>query len=173
MAVTIRPYVNAPASYHEYDPLAPAVAELVSEAIRAVEPRLAVEHIGSTAVPGCAGKGVVDLMVLYPAGLLDAAKRALDGLGFQRQGTRDPFPEDRPMRVGAAEHGGRLFRLHAHVLAATAEEAGTLRAFRDRLRADPELRADYESLKRAILEAGVTDAVDYAEAKGEFIRASR
>ena len=26
---------------------------------------LPVEHVGSTAVPGCAGKGVIDLMIPY------------------------------------------------------------------------------------------------------------
>jgi GrpB-like predicted nucleotidyltransferase (UPF0157 family) len=170
MELRIGPYFRAPASYHEHDPLAAEAARVVAAAIVAVEPRLSVEHIGSTAVPGCAGKGVVDLMVLYAAGLLDAARTALDRLGFQRQSGRDPFPEDRPMRVGAVEHGGRRFRLHAHVLCADSPEAGELRAFRDRLRAEPEFRAAYEACKRGILAAGITDAVAYAEAKGAFIR---
>ena len=56
-----------------------------------------IHHIGSTAVMGCAGKGAIDLMVLYSPGCLTLAKRVLDELGFQRQTTRDPFPEDRPM----------------------------------------------------------------------------
>src|SRR5262245_8570819 len=172
MTVSIVCYHEAPASYHEYDPKAPDVARLVGEAIAAAEPRLAVEHVGSTAVPGCAGKGVVDLMLLYPAGLLDAAKAALDRLGFQRQSTRDPFPEDRPMRLGAIEHSGKVYRLHVHVIAAEADEAAVLRSFRDRLRADPILRAAYEVRKREIVQAGITDSVNYSEAKGDFIRGS-
>jgi GrpB-like predicted nucleotidyltransferase (UPF0157 family) len=167
---TIEPYVEAPASYHDYDPRAPAVARAVAGLIVAACPELVVEHIGSTAVPGCAGKGVIDLAVLYPAGLLDSARKALDALGFQRQTTRDPFPEDRPMRLGALRHDGTLFRVHAHVLAADSPEVDELRAFRDRLRADPAFRADYESRKRSILAAGITDSVAYCEAKGTFIR---
>jgi GrpB-like predicted nucleotidyltransferase (UPF0157 family) len=167
---SIEPYTNAPASYHEYDPDAPAIARLLAAAINAAEPGLAVEHIGSTAVPGCAGKGVVDLMILYQPGHLTRAKSALDQLGFQRQSTRDPFPEERPMRVGAVTHCGKRFRVHAHVLAADAAEAAELRAFRDRLRAEPEFRTAYEACKRNILAAGVTDSVAYAEAKGEFIK---
>jgi GrpB-like predicted nucleotidyltransferase (UPF0157 family) len=168
----VEPYVQAAASYHDYDARAPAVAAMVADLITGACPSLAVEHIGSTAVPGCAGKGVVDLAVLYPPGLLGAAKEALDALGFQRQSTRDPFPEDRPMRLGAVRHEGALFRVHAHVLAPDSPEFAQLRAFRDRLRTDPAFRAAYEATKRAILAAGVTDSVGYSEAKGPFIRAA-
>jgi GrpB-like predicted nucleotidyltransferase (UPF0157 family) len=167
--IIIGPYSDAPATYNDYDPGAPAIAARLADAITAIAEGLSVEHIGSTAVPGCAGKGIVDLMVLYPPGHLPRAKQALDQFGFQRQSTRDPFPEDRPMRVGAVVYGGKQFRIHAHVLAADAAEAATLRAFRDRLRADAEYRAAYEACKRRILAAGVTDSVAYAEAKGEFI----
>jgi GrpB-like predicted nucleotidyltransferase (UPF0157 family) len=169
MNVSIDRYTDVPASIHEYDSDAPAVAQRLVDAITAAAPGLSVEHIGSTAVPDCSGKGVVDLMVLYPQGHLARAKQALDQLGFQRQSTRDPFPEDRPMRVGAVVYGSKYFRIHAHVLAADAAEAATLRAFRDRLRADAEYRAAYEACKRSILATGVTDSVAYAEAKGEFI----
>lgn len=127
MRVIVELYTDAPASYHEYDPDADAVARLVTGAITAAGPDLAVEHFGSTAVPGCAGKGVIDLMVLYPLGHLPQARQALDQLGFQRQTTRDPFPEDRPMRVGVVTHGGKQFRVHAHVLAVDSPEVAELR----------------------------------------------
>src|SRR2546425_4836433 len=169
MRLTIEPYADAPAAYHEYAPDASVVARLVADAITAAKPGLAVEHVGSTAVPGCAGKGVIDLMILYPAGQLAQAKGALDQLGFQRQTTREPFPEDRPMRVGVVARGGKRYRIHAHVIAANAAEASELRAFRDRLRAESDFRSAYQACKQDILAAGVTDSVAYAEAKGQFI----
>jgi GrpB-like predicted nucleotidyltransferase (UPF0157 family) len=170
MSVTIGRYTDAPASFHEYDTDAPVVASLLADAITAAEPTLTVEHIGSTAVPGSSGKGILDLMILFPPGHLPQAKRALEQLGFQRQSTRDPFPEDRPMRVGVVIHRDKRYRVHVHVLAADAPEAAELRAFRDRLCAEPEYRAAYEACKRSVLAAGVTDSVAYAEAKGEFIK---
>jgi ubiquinone/menaquinone biosynthesis C-methylase UbiE/GrpB-like predicted nucleotidyltransferase (UPF0157 family) len=129
-----------------------------------------VEHIGSTSVPGCAGKGIVDLMLLYPDGQLASAKDVLDALGFQRQTSRDPFPEDRPMRTGSVVHDGTTFLLHIHVIAASSPEAQVLRRFRDRLRADPELVGSYVAAKRAILASGVTDSVDFCIRKGEFVQ---
>ncbi|HKP11906.1 MAG TPA: GrpB family protein [Blastocatellia bacterium] len=163
-------YEERDTACHEYDARAPLVAARVAELIHMLAPEVVVEHVGSTAVPGLAGKGVIDLMVLYPPGALERAKAALDQLGFQRQGTRDPWPESRPMRLGALRFDGETFRLHAHVIAADAEEVSVLRGFRDRLRYDPQLRAAYVERKRAILESGVTDSVDYSYAKSEFIQ---
>jgi GrpB-like predicted nucleotidyltransferase (UPF0157 family) len=130
---------------------------------------LIVEHIGSTSVPDCAGKGIIDLMLLYSEGGLEHAKQVLDSLGFQRQGTRDPFPESRPMRLGAVRYQGRQYRLHVHVISATSPEAALLRGFRDTLIADQNLRKSYEERKREIIEAGTIDSVDYSDAKHGFI----
>jgi GrpB-like predicted nucleotidyltransferase (UPF0157 family)/mannose-6-phosphate isomerase-like protein (cupin superfamily) len=128
-----------------------------------------VEHVGSTSVPGCAGKGVVDLMLVYPDGQLGPTRDLLDALGFQRQTTRDPFPEDRPMRTGSLAHEGMTFNLHVHVIASSSPEVLVLRAFRDRLRADPALVAAYIAAKKAILADGCTDPIDYCYRKGEFV----
>src|SRR5690349_18287190 len=59
-------YFYHPAEHQDSDPRAPAVAEAVAGLIRARRPSLVVEHVGSTAIPGCRGKGVIDLAVLYP-----------------------------------------------------------------------------------------------------------
>jgi GrpB-like predicted nucleotidyltransferase (UPF0157 family) len=165
-------YQECDAACTDYDPRAPQVAARVAELIRALAPELVVEHIGSTAVTGLSGKGVIDLMVLYPAGGLERAKAVLDQLGFQRQSTRDPFPESRPMRLGAIRFCGDTFRLHAHVINADDDEARVLRRFRDRLRRDAQLRAAYVERKRAILDAGITDSVAYSDAKHEFIQSA-
>lgn len=164
----IERYASLPAECLPWDARAPRVAAAVAGLVGDREPSLTVEHIGSTAVPGCAGKGVVDLMLLYPPGQLELGKRVLAQLGFQPQSTRDPWPETRPMRTGAVRWDGAVFRLHVHVLAADAQEAGELRAFRDRLRRDPAFMAAYVERKRQVLAEGVTAPVEYSEAKGSF-----
>jgi hypothetical protein len=104
-------YEDRPATCHEYDPRSAEVAREVAALIEPHLPGAWVEHVGSTSVLGCAGKGVVDLMLLYPDEQLAAARDVLDALGFQRQTTRDPFPEDRPMRTGSLTHKGATFNL--------------------------------------------------------------
>jgi GrpB-like predicted nucleotidyltransferase (UPF0157 family) len=105
-------------------------------------------------------------MIPCREGELPHVKRALEDLGSGRQSTRYPFPEDRPMRVGALDH----FRLHVHVVPAGSGEPERFRAFRYRLRSDPGLLRRYVDHKRRIIEGGTTDSVEYAQKKGNFVR---
>jgi RimJ/RimL family protein N-acetyltransferase len=168
--LAIGPYEHELAACREYDARVVDVARRVTDLIIARVPDCAVEHIGSTSVPGLAGKGVVDLMVLYLPGRLPAARDALDQLGFQRQTGRDPFPEERPMRLGSVELEGQRYLLHVHVIAAGAPEAQELPAFRARLCADAGLREQYVARKRAIIADGVTDTLEYCYRKGDFVQ---
>jgi GrpB-like predicted nucleotidyltransferase (UPF0157 family) len=162
-------YLELPPEVKEYDPRYAQAAQLVAGGLEGLMPGVRVEHIGSTAVPGCAGKGIVDLMLIYKEGMLETVKRALDEMGFQHQSTRDPFPEDRPMRLGSIEFDETVFRVHIHVISADSPEADGLRRFRDRLRADSVLRDAYVARKREIILAGVVDSVDYCIKKGSFV----
>jgi len=165
----IQQYEARPLAFLSYDPHWSEVAALLAEVIQSREPRLRVDHIGSTSVPGCCGKGVIDLAVTYLEGDLEIAKAALDGLGFQRQHGRDPFPETRPMREGSIAALGSTFNIHAHVIVRDADEHRELLGFRDALRRDPALRHAYESEKERIIASGTTDSLDYCYAKSAFI----
>lgn len=153
-----------------WHPRAPEVAARLVAAITESRPWLACEHIGSTAVPGCSGKGILDLMLLYPGGRLDETKAVLAGLGFQPQTYGYFWPEERPMRVGALVDGGEFFPIHVHVIRADAPEVASLRAFRDRLRADTGLRDAYAEEKRRICADGVETRAEYTHIKGAFIQ---
>ena len=165
----ILPSLSIPAEFRAYDAAATDVTRLLRRSIQDAESKLQVGHVGSTSIPGCGGKGIIDLAILYPEGLLARARAVLDGLGFQKQGGPEPFPENRPMRVGCVQHEGRTFRIHAHVIALDSEEHGELVWFRETLRRDPALRQSYEERKRAILAMGIRDSIEYCKAKGAFI----
>jgi GrpB-like predicted nucleotidyltransferase (UPF0157 family) len=170
----IRPYPHPSPhpALRPWNPHAPAAAAHVAQQIAERLPDTTVDHVGSSAVPGCDGKGYLDLVIPYRDDVhLTAINDALFALGFGRQRNRDPFPETRPMRTGAIDHEGEMFLLHVHVVPESGSETAELRDFRDRLRADPALVEKYVAAKRAILDAGVCDGDDYAEKKGEFIAA--
>jgi GrpB-like predicted nucleotidyltransferase (UPF0157 family) len=170
LRMPIGTYRLSAVEYLPYDSESRRVAVWIAAVILRSDGDLQVEHIGSTAVPHCWGKGIIDLLVLYAPGGLDAARRALDRIGFQRQGGDDPFPESRPMRVGSVDYFGRLYRIHAHVIETGCAEARDLVRFRELLRHNVDLRRAYEAEKRAILARGVTRGTEYSNAKGEFIR---
>jgi GrpB-like predicted nucleotidyltransferase (UPF0157 family) len=164
----ILPYDEMPAEFRRADRRSAVLAREIARWIEARIAEVTVEHIGSTAVPELPGKGVVDLMLLYPEGSLDRVRSGIDSLGFQRQSTRDPFPETRPMRLGSVLFDETKFRLHLHILAENAAEVAVLRGFRDQLIADPVLRDRYAALKDQIVSAGITDTVAYCEQKEQF-----
>jgi GrpB-like predicted nucleotidyltransferase (UPF0157 family) len=168
--MTIGLYVPTAVEYLPYNSVSRRVAKSIADIIVRDKDNLTVEHIGSTAVPGCWGKGIIDLLVAYTPGCLKSARETLDRLGFQRQRGPEAFPESRPMRVGSVEHCGRNYRLHAHIIEQGTIEALSLVRFRDLLRENAELRRAYEVEKRAILARGITRGNEYSNAKGDFIR---
>src|SRR5258708_34957561 len=68
-----------------WDARGPAAANTVMRLLQTALPGIAIEHVGSTSVPGCEGKGILDLMLLIPAGHLSEACAIIDGMGFQPQ----------------------------------------------------------------------------------------
>jgi 5-(carboxyamino)imidazole ribonucleotide synthase len=164
----IGPYVRLPASLVEWDPRLLQVAAQVSELVREQRPDLVVEHIGSTAVPGLPGKGIVDLAIATDAESVPGIVSVLKDLGFGDQPGPDPWPPTRPMLVGSMDVDGETFRIHFHVQPGTTEMARDV-AFRDALRSDPELVAHYADLKRAIVDGGLVEGHQYTYQKQAWI----
>jgi GrpB-like predicted nucleotidyltransferase (UPF0157 family) len=165
------PASRPPARYREYDPRWARVARRVIESADETVDGVTFEHVGSTAVPGCGGKGIIDMLALYRPGQLDQATRALRRLGLHPQGEDfpHPFPPHRPMYLGAIELDGETFIVYVHVLPVDSPEAERFRVFRDRLMQREDLRKAYSRVKREIIEAGVTDSDRYRQAKTDVI----
>jgi GrpB-like predicted nucleotidyltransferase (UPF0157 family) len=168
----IEHYERMPIVVRGPDPAAPAVARRLLDLIAGVVPDLPAEHVGSSAVPGLAGKGTIDLLLATPAERIPAVTEALLGIGFQRQSIPQAFPPTRPMLQGVFRNGGRPYRVHLHIVPASSAEVDELRGFRDALRADPRLRREYEVVKRDIVARGLTDSVAFTQAKQPFIVAA-
>jgi GrpB-like predicted nucleotidyltransferase (UPF0157 family) len=156
---------EAPIVIVDYDPAWPE--RFAAEAAR-LEPILGrrVDHIGSTAVPGLAAKPVIDLMAL-----VDDIHAPIDRLvaeaGYVHPSALAPQSEHRTWLCHPSLDE-RLHHLHL-----TDDPALLARhiGFRDALRADPQLCADYAALKRDLARRLRTHREAYAEAKTEFIDA--
>lgn len=168
----ILPYCRVPIVVRDANAAAPAVARKVAELIAAKRPGAVAEHIGSSAVPGLAGKGTVDLLLPTAPEEIPAVTDDLLELGFQRQQVVTAFPPTRPMLQGVIRHGDTSFRVHVHVVPASSPEVTALRGFRDALLSDEGLRAEYEQLKRSIVGAGTVDSVAFSKAKHAWIVAA-
>ena len=164
----ILPYERRAAHVREWDPRTAEVAATIAAMVRRRRPDLVVEHIGSTAVPGLPGKGIVDLSVEVEPGQIPGVVEALYALGFGPQPGPDPWPPTRPMVVGAVELGGDEFRIHLHVQPRGGDMPRDL-AFRDALRNDPELMRQYTELKTEITGGHGVDSFRYTHSKTTWI----
>jgi GrpB-like predicted nucleotidyltransferase (UPF0157 family) len=164
-------YQRVPVQIHQADPAAPEVARRLIKLIATRWPATPAEHVGSSAVPGLAGKNIIDLLLAPEPADIAVITQALVELGFQPQ-LPAVFPPSRPMLWGTFRHGPTDYRVHVHVVPAGSPEVTALRGFRDALRADPRLRRRYAALKRAIVAGGPVDPVTFTKAKHDWIVAT-
>jgi len=150
----------------DYNPLWPQRFETLRAPIAAALGQLAaaLEHIGSTAVPGLAAKPIIDIDVLLtPCADLAQAVIALASLGYKHEGDlgirgRDAFrppPDSFPHHLYVCSPEGDAF--HRHI------------AFRDHLHAHADDAAAYAHLKRHLAAKFDTDRDAYTQAKSDFI----
>jgi dephospho-CoA kinase len=142
---------------------------------------VAVEHIGSTSVPGLPAKDVIDIQV--GVGTLSDADRpefvkALADRGFPRADGRDNRNHQDTVHAWAPDaaswakrfHGsadpGRVAHVHVREKGSAGWEASLL--FRDWLVANPSERDDYADLKRALARTEPTTS-SYTLAKEPWI----
>jgi GrpB-like predicted nucleotidyltransferase (UPF0157 family) len=167
----IGPYHRVPVQIYQADPDAPEVARRLIALIATRWRATPAEHVGSSAVPGLAGKGIIDLLLAAPPAHIPAITRALHELGFQPQRPA-AFPATRPMLWGTYRHRATQYRVHVHVVPADDPEVAAMRGLRDALRAEPVLRRRYTALKRAIVAGGPADPVAFTKAKHDWIAAT-
>jgi GrpB-like predicted nucleotidyltransferase (UPF0157 family) len=129
-----------------------------------------VEHIGSTAVPGLRAKPVVDLLapVTPPVTSPDAREplvRALSAAGWLY------WPDDPrgATRLWFLRPDPDLRTHHLHVVEHTHPRTRALLAFRDALRADAALAANYQRLKEHLALEHPANRNAYTNGKAEFV----
>lgn len=123
-----------------------------------------IHHIGSTAIPGIAAKPIIDMM----AGVrdLDEARGAFDPLGEQSYLYA-------PHRPGIAHHFAKpSLERPTHGLHLTEPGSDLWRerlVFRDALRSDRALAAEYEALKLRLAHEHPEDGTAYTAGKRAFV----
>ncbi|UQN31135.1 GrpB family protein [Brachybacterium kimchii] len=178
-----------PAQLHVYDHSWPHRAERALDELRdrlSGLPGAAVasyEHIGSTAVPGLSAKPNLDLQIrILPLPTDSTLCGQLEDLGYERaRGARPDSPgvyrdiprgselvDDAVWEKSVFVH--RPNRIILHVRRADSPWGRYTVWFRDWLRAHPDQRIRYESMKRRLSDenAGKTDYDDYTRAKTAF-----
>lgn len=131
---------------------------------------LAIEHVGSTSVPGLAAKPVIDIAIsLRTLTVLPEMRIHLAALDYRSRG-EEGIP-GRHYLVKPAHPPGRAHRrFQLHITQAGSREFHDQVAFRDYLRANADARDEYAALKRAIAADVYDDIAAYIARKGPFIK---
>jgi 2-phosphosulfolactate phosphatase len=155
----------------DYDPRWPAAYAAEKQRILAVLGNLIVgiEHYGSTSVPGLRAKPIVDILV----GVRTEAdwiqcKSPLESLGYdyaEHAGVPNHYI------FGRGRHQGERTHL-VHVVEYASDTWRDSLAFRDALRADPALAAQYEAVKEQAIRQAPQGRGLYTDLKGPFVNAT-
>ena len=148
----------------EYDPRWPSLFDEERAAIaRALGDVIAIEHMGSTAVPGLEAKPIVDVIASVARLVLSGEQiAALQRLGYEHLGAcgipgREYFQKRNPHE----------FNLHVVQHESSLWDHNLL--FRDYLQAHPEEARRYGSLKRKLAHDAGHSLLLYSDRKGRFI----
>jgi len=124
---------------------------------------LAIEHVGSTSVPGLAAKPIIDIDVVVEDSSEEAAYLpSLVQAGYILRVREPDWHQHRMFRTPQLD-------VHVHIFSPGCVEVTRHLAFRDRLRSNVEDRLLYESVKRKLSSQDWPDMNAYARAKSEVV----
>ena len=129
---------------------------------------VAVEHIGSTAIPGLSAKPIIDiLLVVSTLSAGEESVPALEALGYEYRG-ENGIPGRLFFRKGLVQYRRTH---HLHLVEMGHEQRSSLLSFRDYLRTHPDEAGRYDALKRELSVRFREDRSAYSDGKTAFINA--
>jgi GrpB-like predicted nucleotidyltransferase (UPF0157 family) len=125
---------------------------------------VAIEHVGSTSVPGLAAKPIIDLDVLLKESVdFSDVVQKLEPLGYRYRGNLGIEGRE------AFETPPQVFAHHLYVCLPGSHEFKRHIAFRDYLRNHPVEAVHYTKLKRELAAKSDGDREEYTRAKSHFV----
>ena len=128
-----------------------------------------VEHIGSTAIPGLAAKPIIDVLLgANELAIIESKISTLGDLGYEYI---SKYQGEFPNRRYFVRPAGSSPRVNVHAVALGSTFWQEHLTFRNVLRSDASLVAQYEQLKLRLATKFAHDRPSYTEAKAPFIQA--
>lgn len=154
-----------------YDPDWPAAFEAIRAHLAlalAEVPTLAIEHVGSTSVPGLAAKPILDIDIVVARPELGPAIAALVAAGYSHEGDKG-VPDRHFMRAAPVGEYADVDR-HVYVCVEGSLSLRNHLAVRDTLRTNDALRDDYAAVKLRLAEHDVAGIDEYIDGKNDILQ---
>ncbi len=155
-------------TFKPYNPKFPKLFEKEKERIAAHIGNALIEHIGSTALPGLGGKGIIDIAIKTSKEEIQHLSQKLQQIGYvfresastsERYFFRIDLPDE--------EEGTR--RYHVHLILEESREWDRMILFREYLKQNKEELEKYADTKRKAAEEVNDDGEKYRELKAPII----
>lgn len=153
----------------EYDPAWPqqftAIQKMLNEEL--VDRILKIEHVGSTSVPGLAGKPILDIDIVISSmkDFPEVKKRLVERLDYVHVG--DQGVEGREVFERPYQDEFMTYQLYVCTQDSPPHRYHT--KFRDYLRTHPVAMAEYAQLKKALAAKHFDDLMAYFHEKSQFV----
>ena len=154
-------------SFNEYSEKYKELFTKERSKLRRVFPKVKIEHVGSTSIPGLGGKGIIDIAMRIPKSKLGQFVKKLDKLEYRT-------PKDHPVTDKSAlfqkriTYGGKERRVHVH-LVFDDKFWDSFILFRDHLRGNDKERDKYAKIKKKGAKLARGEAEKYRKHKKSFL----
>lgn len=180
MKIIIAPYSDSWPVLFEHE------ATVIRKALESLQP--VIDHIGSTSVPGLAAKPVIDILVgLRREEDLSLVVKPMQDEGYTYFRIYEPMMPYRrffvklqpladelpPAMVDTGDvfnRGNFENKVNIHIIPKDSEHWLRHIAFRDYLRAHPDVMEAYAQLKQTIAQQEFKDVFEYNDAKDSFVK---
>jgi len=156
---------------YKYSEIFPSLFEKEKKKIKSILGDVClIEHIGSTAIEGVDGKGIIDILLIFEnQNDIESTVKSLQKNGYF-------------LAVDSVKLNGRTFMsssgikesdfgdIHLHLAIENSDEYLNTILFRDYLRNHPKERQEYIDLKYKLFKEVAGNRPKYTESKNDFIR---
>lgn len=155
--------------FEPYDEIFPALflkekTRILSEVVHILQ----IEHVGSTAVPGLGGKGIIDMAILTKQNDMASVSNSLQNLGYELK----PFfnsPTHLYFVTQLPDQKKKNRRYHIHLLCPENPSWIELILLRDYLISHPTARQEYAALKESAIQNNL-EGEGYRQIKDPFLK---
>jgi len=128
--------------------------------------KFGIHHIGSTAVPGLAGKGMIDIMI----GFNNWAEARLAVEKLKKNGFKHIHPKEKNRIFISKKPKTEFGDTHLHLTIKNSKPYKELLAFRDYLKKNRKETINYQKLKSELEKSTHKNRVKYRQEKNGYIK---
>jgi GrpB-like predicted nucleotidyltransferase (UPF0157 family) len=156
-------------TFRKYSEKFPVLFRKERAKLRKILPKAKIEHIGSSAVKGLGGKGIIDIILAVPKKDFEKTLPKLEREGYVYIAPEHQRERDRKYLQRIIKHRGDERRVHVHLTWENSKNWKTKIALRDYLRKHRDVAKKYAAIKKKGVKFARGEGAKYREFKHSFL----